>query len=126
MKKRADSLAGEHVKLSQEPRRALKALWLIRSFVGFGGPGVPGTGFFALVLYRDYSGHSFFARALASTCPLHHRLRCPFAPHKLAGASVVRHVDELTSRRGGAADGRALCVCFPMPRWVGGRFARPW
>jgi hypothetical protein len=63
MKKRADSLAGEHVKLSQEPRRALKALWLIRSFVGFGGPGVSGTGFFALVLYRVYSGSSFFARA---------------------------------------------------------------
>jgi hypothetical protein len=62
-KERADSLAGEHFKLSQELRRALEALWLIRSFVGLGIPGVPGAGFFVLVLYRVYFGHSFFARA---------------------------------------------------------------
>jgi hypothetical protein len=47
-------------------------------------------------------------------------------PISWLGASVVRHVDELTSRREGAADGRALWVCFPTPCWVGGRFARPW
>jgi hypothetical protein len=60
-KERADSLAGEHFKLSQELRRALEALWLI--FVGLGGPGVPWAGLFVLVLYRVYFGHSFFARA---------------------------------------------------------------
>jgi hypothetical protein len=54
------SLAGVNRLLA---RHAGLALWLICSFVGLGGPGVPGAGLFVLALYRVYFGHSFFPRA---------------------------------------------------------------
>ena len=63
-------------------RYAGVALWLIRSFFGLGGPGVPWAGFFVPALYRVRFGS--LVPSVASACPLRRRFRLPVAPHQLA------------------------------------------